>query len=343
LKDIAQIAGVSVSTVSRVINNDKVKPASKKTAEKVWKIARELGYVKNINAINPNNIYDATTNRSIGCIYTSTKDGMSDPFFSRVGTGIKEALNETGYSLGFALSIYEKPFEDMTNYLANHPVNGIIVMGRFKRQTLDYLKDNCENLVYAGVNYVDAGFDEVICDGYKGAIAMVNYLINKGHKKIGYIGDGIHISPDSIINEHRYEGYKDAMTLAGLELNEEFTIHTKPYMLLAYEATKEYLKNNKTNLPTAFFCTNDLTAIGAMKAFREAGIDIPSDISIVGFDDVETSQYVSPTLTTISVPKEELGKMAVEIMLEKLEKNRNYNIRVDIPYELIERESCINI
>lgn len=346
LKDIARMANVSISTVSRVINDDKAKPASKKTAEKVWAIAKEVGYVPNQHARNlikgEGVAWERKKTKTIGCVYTSTKDSMSDPFFSYMGMGIKEQLTKDGYTLAFVMSIYDKSFEDMYQYLQKNPVDGIIVMGRFKQKTLDYLKENCDHIIYAGVNYVNAGFDEVICDSYKGASDMVDYLIKIGHSKIGYIGDGISHGEEDVVNEHRFEAYRDTLNKHGLPLVDDYIVKAKPYIQYAYDTMKAYLKGrNKNQLPSAFFCTNDMTAIGAMKAILEKGIKIPEDIAITGFDNVETSSFVNPPLTTIDVPKEELGRMAVRILIDKIEQGRQYPIRVDLPYALIIRDSCL--
>ncbi len=239
------------------------------------------------------------------------------------------------------MSIYEKSFEDMEKYLLNNPVDGIIVMGRFRPATVEYMKRNCSRMVYAGVNYVDAGFDEVICDSYKGAAEMVQHLIDLGHTDIGYIGDGIHHGEENVVNEHRYEAYYDTMKKNGLEITEDHMVKTKAYIQQAYEKTRDYIKHrSKENLPSAFYCTNDMTAIGAMKAILEKGIRIPEDVSIVGFDNIETSTYVNPPLTTVDVPKEELGRMAVRILIDRIENGREYPVRVDIPYELVIRNSC---
>lgn len=342
LKDIAEKANVSISTVSRVINNDRSKPASKETSDLVWKIVNEMGYVPNMEARNLIKGQEGRRVRTnnIGCIYTATKDSHHDPFFSHLGAGIQAELDNRDYVLSFALSTRGMSFSNFFNYLTSHDVDGIIIMGRFQKEVLDYLTSNYANIVYAGVNYVGAGFDEVICDAYKGAVTAVEYLIGKGHIQIGFIGDTASETQNSVINEHRYRAFYDTMKNNNLEPATSQIISVQPYTPLAYKAVKAHLKSTERSLmPTAFFCSNDATAIGSMRALQEAGYSIPGDVAIVGFDDIEIASYLNPRLTTIHVPKEELGTMAVKVLTDRIENGREYPIRVDVPFTLKVRES----
>jgi len=178
LKDVAKKANVSVSTVSRVINNDTSKPASKETTDKVWKIVKELGYVPNQNARNLIKHIDSvndnsTVKKAIGCIFTSTRDTFHDPFYSQIAKGIQTEVSRRGYILGYSFSSCDMTFSSLYNNITSHPVDGAIILGRFDEETLNFFKNNINHLVYAGVNYVNGGFDEVICDGYKGSTAAL--------------------------------------------------------------------------------------------------------------------------------------------------------------------------
>ncbi|GAA0181795.1 maltose operon transcriptional repressor MalR [Clostridium sediminicola] len=342
LKEIAQKANVSVSTVSRVINNDTKKPASKETQDKIWKIVRELGYVPNQNArnlIKGKEEEVSLPTKAIGCIFTSTQDTYNDPFYSQIARGIQEEVSKRGYVLGYSFSSCDMSFSALYNNLTSNPVDGAVILGRFNEDVLKFLKQNIKNIVYAGVNYVDAGFDEIICDGYKGAQEAVEYLVSLGHENIGFIGSLP--SEEDVVNEHRYEGYKTALKKRNLEFNEKNIIGVELSTTAGYNGMKGYLENTASEkLPTAFYCANDVVAIGAMKALNEKGIKIPDDISVIGLDDIEMSAFVTPSLTTIKVPKEELGKFAVKILIDKIENGHDFPVRVNVPFELIERDSC---
>lgn len=344
LKDIAEKANVSISTVSRVINNDKNKPASKETTDKIWAIVRELGYIPNQTARDlikgENNIATKTANRTICCIYTSTRDTYNDPFFSHIGAGVQEEANRSGYVIAYSLSTYEMSFSTLYKYIVTNPVDGVVVMGRFSKDTLDFINDNFKNVIYAGVNYVNGGFDEVICDGYKGASHAVNYLLEQGYDNVGFIGELPGESKSRIVNEHRYEAYIDTISKRNLPIVKEHIIDTELNSSAAYKSMKKYLDNAvKDNLPQAFYCANDVTAIGAMKAIKEGGYRIPEDIGIIGLDDIEMASFVTPSLTTVRIPKKELGITAVKILIDKIESRRTYPLRVDIPFELVIRDS----
>jgi DNA-binding LacI/PurR family transcriptional regulator len=345
LKDIAKKANVSISTVSRVINNDTAKPASKDTADKIWAIVKEMGYTPNQSARKLIKGEDDTnpipSSKAIGCIFTSTKDTYNDPFYSQIAVGIQEVISKRGYVLAFNYSSYDTSFSALYNNLSAYPVEGIIVLGRFDNETLKFLKNNFNNIVYAGVNYVNGGFDEVICDGYKGTIVAIEHLIKLGYNKIGFVGETPIIDDNKVINEHRFEAYRDVLGNYDIPFTEDYIVSSPLATKEAYINMKNYLQNTtKEKLPRAFFCANDVTAIGAMKAIRESNYKIPEDIAIIGLDDIEMSSFVTPSLTTIRIPKKELGKISAKILIDKIESDREIPIRVDVPFELKERESC---
>lgn len=343
LKEIAEKAGVSISTVSRVINNDTTKPASKETADKVWRIVRELGYMPNQNARNlilKQEIgEEKAKTKAIGCIFTSTKDTYNDPFFSQIALGIQDEVSKRGYVLGYSFSSCEMSFSALYNNLATNPVDGAIILGRFSNDVLEFLKKNIKNLIYTGINSVDAGFDEVICDGYKGTCTAVEHLIQLGHKKIGFVGAMPGTELINVINEHRYRAFKDTMDENGLSIQQEWIRNVDLSTTEGYAGMKAMLDQNHS-LPTAVFCANDVVAIGVMKAIHERGLKIPEDIAVIGLDDIEMSAYVTPSLTTIHIPKIELGRLAVKMLIDRIENGHSLPIRMDVPFELIIRESC---
>ena len=342
LKDIAQKANVSISTVSRIINNDQIKPASKKTSEKVWKIVRELGYVPNVNARNLIKGQEGTANslktKAIGCIFTSTQDTYNDPFFSQIARGIQTEAAKRGYVMGYSYSSCDMNESALYNNITSNRVDGAIILGRFSEDFLKFLKNNIKTLVYAGLNYVNGGFDEVICDGYKAVCRVVEHLISLGHKDIGYIGSIPGTEKINVVNEHRFAAYKDTMQQHNLQADKNFIRNVELSTEEGYNGMKEMLKTGQC--PSAVFCANDLVAIGAMKAIHERGFRIPEDIAVVGLDDIEMAAYVRPALTTIHVPKEELGKFAVKILIDKIENGHALPVRIDIPFRLVVRESC---
>lgn len=331
LKDVALAAGVSVSTVSRVINGDRDKPASPETRDKIWRIVKELGYVPNLSAKKlVKGETDSNSGKGkIGCIYTSTSDIKTDPFFSCIGIGIQEEIRRQGYELAFALSAYRMAYSDIFIYLTSHPSEGIIVIGSFDDEVLEFLEKNYKYIVYAGVNSVKGDFDQVICDGYSGAITAVSHLVEAGHKRIGYVGNELH-----------YEAYCDVIEKESMVPDEDDWVQTRLYTSDAYKAMKTYLEGRDiSRLPTAFYCANDATAFGVLKAIQDMGYRIPEDIAVIGMDDVEMARFVTPTLSTVSIPRKSLGIKAVKMLVDQVDRKRDYVLKVDMPFDLKIRES----
>jgi len=167
-------------------------------------------------------------------------------------------------------------------------------------------------------------------------MSAVEYLIDLGHRKIGFIGPTQ--MKHQVFNEHRYQGYVDAMEKHNIPIPMEYIVDTILTANDGYASMKSLIL--KENLPSAIFCGNDTVAMGVMKALDEHGIRVPEDISLVGFDNIDTSSYLKPPLTTIDIPKKELGRLAVKILLDRLETNRTYSVRLVLPFTMLVRESC---
>lgn len=339
LKDIAERAGVSISTVSRVINNDQNKPASEETAEKVWKLVRELGYAPNYHARNlkASKKYKPNSEKTIGCILASPKDTFKDHFFSQIMMGIQSEAALKGYNVGYAFSYFEDK-SALFQHITSSKADGTIVLGRMNEDFLSFIKNNINNLVYVGLNRIGRDLDEVICDAYEATRCAVDYLISLGHKNIGYIGEISSLNNNNIINEHRYRAFKDTLAKNNILLNDCYIKNITLSSKEGYDAMMEIIESD--NLPSALFCGNDITAIGVMRAIHKNGLRIPKDISIIGLDNIEISEYFRPSLTTVHVPKEELGRFAVKLLVDKINGGHEINTLVKLPFKLIVRESC---
>lgn len=339
LKDIAERAGVSISTVSRVINNDKNKPASQETAQKIWNLVREMGYIPNFHAKNLKAGKKSSSNldKTIGCILASPNDTFKDHFFSQIMMGIQSEAVRHGYNVGYTFSYFEDK-SALFQHITSTQVDGSIVLGRMNEDFLSFLQSNIKNLVYVGLNRVGRNFDEVICDAYEATCCAVDYLISLGHKNIGYIGEIPSTANNNIINEHRFRAFKDTLAKYNIPLNESYIKNITLSSKEGYNAMSEIIQSG--NLPSAVFCGNDITAIGAMRAIHKGGLCIPQDVSVIGLDNIEVSEYFRPSLTTIHVPKEELGKFAVKLLIDKINGGHEINTLIKLPFKLIVRESC---
>lgn len=337
LKDIAKASGVSISTVSRILNKDSSRKSSEETCKRVVQVARELGYISEYQSKAQQLDADASPAwYSIGCILTSDYESFVSPFFSTLLAGIQNELSRLGGDLAYHFSVMNIKDPGFPQFIDSSKLDCAIMLGRTSLENITFLRERIPDLVYAGVNEIGNDFDEVLCDAHAGAMSAVRYLAGLGHKRIGFLGPSL--QKDPVFNEHRYQGYRDAMSSCELEIDQDYVEDTLLTSADGYESMVTMIKRKK--VPTALFCANDTVALGAMRALSDNGISIPDDISIVGFDNIDTASYVKPALTTIAVPTKELGRLAVKIMLDRLESGRDYPLRLTLPFKLVERESC---
>lgn len=330
LKEIASLAGVSASTVSRVINHPGSKAASREVENRIWQIIREHGYIPNTDAKNLklHNSRIGSLPKTIGCILARTH--TSDPFFSKITRGIEKEALRSGYIVKYIHSYQDIQDPDIQKAIRQTKVEGAAILGRPDSKTRTFLKENYSRIIYTGLNNIESEFDQITCNAYLASKTAVSYLAELGHIHIAYLGERK--------NEIRYRGYWDAISQLALPINRELIIDTPLSTEGGYQATKRLL-SSKSRV-TALFCANDLTAIGAMKAAVEAGLSVPEKLSVIGIDDIETSQYTTPMLTTIHIPMEELGIMTAKILIDRIETGKRIPMKVELPFRLIKRESC---
>lgn len=332
IKEIASLAGVSASTVSRVINYPGCKAASKEVENRIWQLVRETGYVPNPSARNLKLQSSGTgsnaVSKTIGCILARTN--TSDPFFSQIARGLEKEAMRCGYIVKYIYSYQDIQNPDIRQMIHQTKVEGVAILGRPDSKTRSFLKETYNRIIYTGLNNIDSEFDQITCNAYLASKTAVSYLAELGHVHIAYLGERK--------NEIRYRGYWDAISQLALPINRELIVDTPLSTEGGYLMAKKLLSS--THKVTALFCANDLTAIGAMKAASELGLKIPEELSVIGIDDIETSQYTTPMLTTIHIPTEELGIVTAKILIDRIETGKRIPMKVELPFQLIRRESC---
>lgn len=333
LKDIAKETGLSISTVSRILSNDPNRSFSDEAIAKVQEAAGRLGYFEKYRMRSK----ALTTMRlSIACILTSDHETYLSPFFAALLEGVQEEVfrQSSRNALTFHTLYVKDP--SFPAFLETTNLDGAIILGRTTIDTIQRLKRSIPTLLYAGVNRLGNGVDEVICDAESATKEAVEHLLALGHRAIGFIG---HIpQKDETINEHRFNGYLGALRKAGIEYDDSLVVNTILTATGGYQATKTLISRGK--IPTAIFCSNDTVAMGVLKALDEAGIHVPNDLSLIGFDNIEATAFTKPALTTIDIPKRDLGRLAVKTLLDRIESKRTFPVSVRLPFTLIRRESC---
>ena len=325
LSDIAKECGLSISTVSRVLSGDESRKIKDETKALVFSKAEELGYIRE-------RISRFSRRRPIkvAALFLSDHESLPSPFFSEIIEGIKDAASayaegDISFSL---LSLYDtdfqKNFEEGLFDIA-------VILGRVRKDVLERIRKSDVQLIYAGLNGI-ADMDEVICDARAGCRHAVSYLHGIGRKRIAFIGPA---GQDDVENEYRFEGYLEGLSECGIAADASLV---RDCYLSAEEGCSKVAGLLEAG-PDAIIAANDNVAIGVMRHLRDRGIRIPEDIAVIGFDNIETSAFLQPSLTTFDVPKKELGRFALNIALERRRNPRDYSIKLEIPFRLIERES----
>lgn len=327
IKDVARQAGVSVSTVSRVVNKGDKKSASPETRRKIWDAVNALGYTPNLHArqLKAGQSTFSTVTKEIACVYGRTGDSLINPFFSALMQAVEKAAYDKGYFLRFSSSIAPAEYDQKAN-----TANSVIILGKTDTQTLKKLQSSYRHILYTGLQDLPLDIDQVISSGYQAAEKAVQHLLDLGHKKICYIGE--------TTNEQRYQAYQNTMANAGLNVSRQNTASTDFTPGKGYEAVHRLLEQN-TDF-TAIFCSNDALAIGALKALKDRRMKVPEDVSLISIDDIETVRYLTPMLTTVRIPIQEMGAMAVKILIDRIEGGHQSPVKVNLPNTVICRDSC---
>ncbi len=306
IKDIARLAGVSHSTVSRALRNSPLIPTQ--TTKRIQEIAAREGYSP--SAIARSLVSNKT--HAIGVVVTS----IADPFNGEVVAGIEELANEHGYTVILANSQGDPEHEiAVVRSFQARRVDGILVassrVGALHSTLLAELKIP---IVLLNNQHPSEFVHSVSFDNEAGAYQAAKHLVELGHKRIAYLGDEFGLHSDA----ERYRGYSSLMTDAGLSLDDQLVAHGDGKPEGAQVAAQRLL--GISDAPTAILCYNDMSALGVMSEATKRGIRIPDDLSITGFDDIFFAPYLWPPLTTVRQPMKELGRSALALMLALLRK-----------------------
>ncbi|MGL5314744.1 MAG: LacI family DNA-binding transcriptional regulator [Peptostreptococcaceae bacterium] len=332
LKEIAQKAGVSVSTVSRVLNHDSTILVTDETKMKIFEVAEELEY-KTIKERKVKK--DSTTKLKIGIVEMyDTMMQLEDPYYLLLRNIVEKECFENNMEV---VKLFKKA--DGYEYIGQGSLAGIIAIGKFEYQEIDYMKELSENLIFLDSSPDDQVYDSVKINFKLGVNQALSCLQKLGHQRIGYIGTKYTLDDDKINRiDVRYKYYLEYMNEHNI-FNEIFDIDCETMTSISgYKATKEFLDSDR-ELPTAFFIANDTIATGVYRAIQETELLVGKDVSIIGFNDSIICQHMNPPLTSVRVHIEYLAQSAVGLMKERLKGNRHYAKKVIIPSELMVRNS----
>ncbi|WP_409345493.1 LacI family DNA-binding transcriptional regulator [Paenibacillus sp. MBLB4367] len=339
LKDIALRVGVSISTVSRAISNDTARPVNDETKRKIREAADEIGYKWEESPAQPAK-QEAKTSKRIGCIIPQSFMD-NHPYFSSVLSGFRKKMIDMDQQ-PFFIRTYEEinDVKRLRKWLAETGVQGVLVLGWYEKSLFELLQAEGVFLLGVSMNDESIAISTVDCDRLLASRAAVRHLIAQGHSKIGYIG-GPAFSY-KLEDEDRYLGYKFAMLEFGLKLNPDWMLNANWNVDRSYSLMTDMLNHLPADeRPTAMFCASDMLAIPAMRAALEKKCRIPEDMAFVGMDNIEVAQYTSPPLTSVQVPKNEIGEVAAKVLVDYLEGAYSYPSKILLPCDMIVRESSV--
>jgi LacI family transcriptional regulator len=330
IKDVARQAGISLSTVSLVINDRGY--VSEKTRQRVLRVVEKLAYHPTRSARG----LASKTSGNIGFVLTEDHFSQSEPFYTRVFLGTEfEARKHNYYILLTTVGLQFKHNGSTPRFLLERNVDGVIIAGKINEKLVEYIESLGLPIVLVDYELKRKRLSAVLIDNRRGAALAVNHLIEVGHKDIGFIGGDI--KHPSIAE--RFQSYKETLVEHGVTPNDEFIVidEADTRVRNGYAAATRLF--SRAQKPSAIFAANDAMAIGCMKYIKSIGMKIPDDIAIVGFDDIDLSSHIEPRLTTVRVFKEEMGKLAVQRIAEIVKSKTQTVVTTLVPVELVVRES----
>lgn len=331
IKDVAKKAGVSITTVSFVLNRRTDVVISEEVKKRVLAVAQELDYHPSAFAAG----LAGRRTRNLGVVFYLEDQIIANQFYSFVIEGIVKEAVAKDFNLMF--SYMETSYEGkahLPKVVREKNVDGVLLIGRTEPRMVYDLKEKGVAVVAVDNFPILKGVDTIHADNKQGGVLAVEHLVQLGHKHIAHLT----IAKGRPSIEQRKEGWAAGMAKMGLEVPGSLVLEAGTLSFPgALERMKEALKKNKKM--TAVFCANDEMAAGAIRAAHELGRSVPGDLSVVGFDNVAMGSYLDPALTTISPAKEFMGKLSVSRLLELMENKEAPPKVQQVPVELIVRGS----
>lgn len=329
IKNIAELAQVSVSTVSRVMNHHP--DVKEDTRERVLQVIRENNYIPNNSA----RVLKQSTTSNIGVLVK----GVFNPFFSEMIKIISIDVEKAGYTMILQHHSNENDIETLFGFIKEKKLQGVICLGgNFLELDDEQLARTEAAIVLVSVDLVTRKnlkhCSSISIDNKTAAYTAVSYLLEKGHHEIGLmLGDLYDIG----IGKQRYEGYRRALEVYEVPFHEEYVVYGQYECDRAYAVTKELLQKHPQL--TAIFCISDLMAISVAKAVSDLGYKLGENHSVIGFDGMDMALYYEPSITTMMQPRQEMGTLSVKLLLDVLERKRAHE-HIFLDVELIEGASC---
>jgi len=326
VRDVAKLAGVSPITVSRVINNAGY--ISQETRGRVEEAIRQLGYV-------PNTLARSLRLRQTNTLALVLTD-ITNPFWTTVARSVEDAASDAGFNVILCnTDESEIEQEKYLNVLLQKRVDGVLLVPvRCTRETVQFIQSQNVPLVVIDRHIPGVEIDSVRCDSEGGGYALVHLMLGQGHRRIAMLS-----GPQGVSSaDDRVAGYRRALAEAGLDHQNELIFYGEFNQQSGYEMMQKTLDAGPR--PTAIFAANNFITMGAFKAVRDAGLKVPEDMALVGFDDLPVDLIIDPFFTVASQPAYEMGKQATELILARVAGQAPAECQeIILPTEIIVRRS----
>ena len=334
LADIANQLGVSTVTVSKALSGQR--GVSDEVRAKIKQLAEEMGYVKTVGTDKSREHKSYT----IGIVAAERYLGENQSFYWRIYRELSQrAMRKNCFAMLEVISFEEEQKMSMPKMVTEEKVDAVIVLGTFKVEFAQYLRENVRlPLILLDTSGNEGEYDSVVSNNMMGAYQMTNYLVQLGHSKIGFVGTRLMTA--SI--HYRYFGYLKSMMHHGIKMREDWIIDDRDRETGQIDYS-QYCRLPEEDMPTAFFCNNDIAAMAMIRRLTDHGYEVPEDVSVVGFDNYINEPFPKLGITTYAINTKEMARRALHILVHKLE-NPDYSTGVYlIGGRFIERESAKKI
>ncbi len=336
IRDVAALANVSAATVSRVLNHDTKYKMTNETIERVWKAVAELGYKAPTSSLDQMRSThrtgtDKNNPRKFGCILNVQGGKYNDPYYLSILSGFEDEIMKKGYEVSFIRTNKELENPKVLSSTFQDPVNGVIIMNTLEPSTFQYLKKQTPYIVGIDTDHND--IDNVAYDHYSAAFMAIRHLMERGYKRIGFIGG----FRENMKTSRRYNGYFSALHSFGLEYDPDWVLASNWDEEYCEKTVREAYK--KKHLPDAYFVASDLMAIGVLRTLFDLGVRVPEEVAVMGLSNIEISKYSNPPLTTIALPIHDMGRVAANALFARIEGDDTPAKVITLSAEVLKRSS----
>ena len=329
IRDLAKITNFSIATISRVLSNDPTFSVSQETRDAIFKAAESINYV-----YKPKR--KGSTLRTIGCVMSVSFDYYFDPFFKSILNAVESNASYFGFDSVITLSY--KEVVSHNSFIDNvlNQVDGLIIMETLPEEVIEYLKSKVKYIISIDIHY--EGIPSIGYNVVEANLIAMRHLLYSGYENIAYVGGSI--PNEDIYTSTRMMVYREALRQHNIEYKKEYIVDCEWNIDICAKETRRLL----TEYPEidAIFAGSDTLANAILGLLYDMNIDCPNDIGILGFNDNEGSSLSIPPLTTIHIPSHDIGKLALQVLSQSMEKGYIQNIDYTLPTHLVERASTKN-